>query len=146
MSENSGSKIESKPVGGLVEEIMNRNVVTIQESATIGEAARTMRSRGVGCLIVKRGRELQGIVTERDLVKALADDRLDTSIGKVSSKPLITVGPKSPVSEAAKILASKGIRRLPVVDGDRLVGILTSTDLVRYYAKLSKYAVKNTGP
>jgi CBS domain-containing protein len=138
--------MKPKHAGGLVEEIMNRDVITIQESASIGEAAKTMRSRGVGCLIVKRGRELQGIVTERDLVNALADGRLDTPIGEISSKPLITVGPRSPVNEAAKILASKGIRRLPVVDGERLVGILTSTDLVRYYAKLSKYAVKNIGP
>ncbi|MBS7627134.1 CBS domain-containing protein [Candidatus Bathyarchaeota archaeon] len=144
MSEKSGSN--SKHAGGLVEEIMNRNVLTIQDSASIGEAARLMRSRGVGCLIVKRGRDLHGIVTERDLVKALADDRLDTTVGEVASKPLVTIGPKNPISEAAKILASKGIRRLPVVEGEELTGILTSTDLLRYYAKLSKYTVKNIGP
>lgn len=131
----------------LVENIMNRHVLTVPYSASISEAARAMKRNGVGCVVVQRNSELLGIVTERDVVKILASGRPETStVGNVASKPLVVIGPKDPVNDAAKILSDRGIRRLPVVDGTRLVGMLTSTDLVKFYDKLSKYMIKGVGP
>jgi CBS domain-containing protein len=131
----------------LVEDVMNKHVLTIPHSASIREAARAMKRNGVGCVLVKRNSELLGIVTERDIVKILASGRSETStVGDSASKPLVVVGPKDPVNDAAKILSDRGIRRLPVLDGTRLVGILTSTDLVKFYDKLSKYLMKGVGP
>jgi len=131
----------------LVEDIMNRRVVTISDSASINEAARIMKRSGVGCVVVKRDSDLLGIVTERDVISVLASGRSEAcTLADVISKPLIVVGAKDPVNQAARILADKGIRRLPVVDGTRLVGILTSTDLVKFYDKLSKYMMKSVGP
>ena len=131
----------------LVEEVMNRHVLTIPDSASINEAARTMKRNGVGCVVVKRDSTLIGIVTERDVVRILASGRSETStVNEVASKPIVVVGPKDSVNEAAKILSNKGIRRLPVVEDSQLVGILTSTDLVKFYDKLSKYLMKGVGP
>ena len=131
----------------LVEDVMNKHVLAVPESASINEAARVMKRNGVGCVVVKRNSELVGIVTERDVVRILASGRSETStVGEVASKPIMVVGPKDSVNEAAKILSNKGIRRLPVVDDSRLVGILTSTDLVKFYDKLSKYLMKGVGP
>jgi len=101
----------------------------------------------VGCVVVKRDSELIGIVTERDAVRILASGRSETStVNEVASKPIVVVGPKDSVNQAAKILSNKGIRRLPVVEDSQLVGILTSTDLVKFYDKLSKYLMKGEGP
>jgi CBS domain-containing protein len=131
----------------LVKDIMNTHVVTISQSATISEAARMMKCSGVGCILVKDASDILGIVTERDIVKFLATGHSDMStVGDIASKSVITVGPTETVNEATRILAEKGIKRLPVLDGKCLVGLLTSTDLVRYYNKLSKYALKDEGP
>jgi CBS domain-containing protein len=86
-------------------------------------------------------------VTERDVVRILASGRSETStVNEIASKPIVVVGPKDSVNEVAKILSNKGIRRLPVVEDSQLVGILTSTDLVRFHDKLSKYLMKGVGP
>ncbi len=131
----------------LVEDIMKTRVVTMSESATISEAARMMRRSGIGCVIVKDASNVLGIITERDIVRSLTDGHSDTdTIAEIASKPLTVIGPRDSVSEAARILADKRIKRLPVVDNQRLVGILTSTDLVRFYDKISKYTPKTIGP
>ena len=131
----------------LVEDIMKTRVVTMSESATISEAARMMRRSGIGCVIVKDASNVLGIITERDIVRSLTDGHSDAdTIAEIASKPLTVIGPRDSVSEAAGILADKGIKRLPVVDSQRLVGILTSTDLVRFYDKISKYTPKTIGP
>lgn len=131
----------------LVEDIMNRNVVTVTDSASISEAAAVMKKHSVGCVVIKRNADLLGIVTERDLIRVIASGRSETStVTEVASKPLILIGSKEPAKEAARILVEKGIRRLPVVDGTRLIGILTSTDLFKLYYKSSKYLMKSTGP
>ena len=147
MSEGPGTRSRQRRRESLVEDIMNRNVVTVSESASITEAAAIMKKNDMGCLVVVRGTEPLGIITERDLTRILANGRLDTSsVADLISKPLIVVGPKEPIAKAAKILVDKKIRRLPVAEGSHLVGILTSTDLVRYYDKLSKYMMKPVGP
>jgi CBS domain-containing protein len=131
----------------LVEDIMKTRVVTMSESATISEVARMMRRSGIGCVIVKDASNVLGIITERDIVRSLTDGHSDTdTIAEIASKPLTVIGPRDSVSEAARILADKRIKRLPVVDNQHLVGILTSTDLVRFYDKISKYTPKTIGP
>ncbi|MFH0848600.1 MAG: CBS domain-containing protein [archaeon] len=147
MSEDTGPKLARVTRDVLVEEIMSKPVVTVPGSASIREAARVMKTNSVGCVMVKLKSDLLGIVTERDLVRILANGRSDTStVADVASKPLAVVGPKDSAKEAARILADRGIRRLPVVDGARVVGILTSTDLVRFYDRLSRYMMRGAGP
>jgi len=131
----------------LVEDVMNTRVVTVPDSISINEATRVMRRNGVGCVVVKRNSDVLGIVTERDVIRTIGSGESESSaVSILASKPVVVIGPKDSVTDAARILADKGIKRLPVVDGKELVGILTSTDLVEFYEKLSKHMIKTIGP
>lgn len=114
-----------------VSEIMTKAAVIDQPDDTLAEAARKMWEQQTGSLLVMDGEDLVGIITERDVLKAAATGAsLDgTRISQVMSKDLVTVGPGTSLREAAKVMADRWIRHLPVVDGGRLVGILSQRDL-----------------
>ncbi len=90
-----------------------------------------MWKQQTGSLLVMDGEDLVGIITERDILKAAATGtRLDeTRIAEVMSKDLVTVGPGTSLREAAKVMADRWIRHLPVVDGGKVVGIISQRDL-----------------
>ena len=114
-----------------VSEIMTGAAVTDQSDDTLADAARKMWKQQTGSLLVVDGEDLVGIVTERDVLKAVAASVPldDTRISQVMTKDLITVGPGTSLREAARIMAEKWIRHLPVLDGGKLVGILSQRDL-----------------
>ena len=114
-----------------VSEIMTQAAVIDQPDDTLGEAARKMWEQQTGSLLVIDGDDLVGILTERDILKAVATgSRLEeTRISEVMSKDVVTVGPQTSLREAAKVMADRWIRHLPVLDGGRLVGILSQRDL-----------------
>jgi len=114
-----------------VSEIMTNAAVIDQSDDTLAEAARTMWKQQTGSILVMDGEELVGIITERDILKAAATGtRLDeTRIAEVMSKDLVTVGPGTSLREAAKVMADRWIRHLPVVDGGKVVGIISQRDL-----------------
>src|SRR5207244_9252010 len=93
--------------------------------------ARKMWEQQTGSLLVIDGEDLVGIVTERDILKAVATGSPleETRISQVMSKDLVTVGPGTSLREAAKIMADRWIRHLPVLDNGKLVGILSQRDL-----------------
>ncbi len=115
-----------------VEDIMTKNVITIDEAESIQEAAQMMTDANVGCVIVTRKDVPVGIMTERDFVtKVAAEGRpLFTEVSEVMSLPLTTVDPDETVWDAAEIMRVKGIHKLPVQEGNEIVGIVTTTDLV----------------
>ena len=107
---------------------------TVEEGLTVAFAANVMKERARGSLIVVDEGKPIGIVTERDLVRrVIAEDKSisATKIGDIMSSPLISVGPEATVSSAANVMYKNGIRRLPVIEEARLLGIVTSTDLAR---------------
>ena len=114
-----------------VSEIMTNAAVTDQSDDTLVEAARKMWKQQTGSLLVVDGEDLVGIVTERDILKAVANgiSLNETRISEVMSKDLMTVGPGTSLREAAKVMADKWIRHLPVLDGGKLVGVLSQRDL-----------------
>ena len=114
-----------------VSEIMTQAAVIDQPDDTIAAAARKMWEQQTGSLLVMDGEDLVGIITERDVLKAAATGASmdDTRISQVMSKYLVTVGPGTSLREAAKVMADRWIRHLPVLDGGRLVGILSQRDL-----------------
>ena len=114
-----------------VSEIMTKAAVIDQPDDTLVEAARKMWHQQTGSLLVLDGEELVGIITERDILKAVSSGiSLDqTRISEAMTKDLVTVGPRTSLREAAKIMADRWIRHLPVLDGGKLVGVISQRDL-----------------
>ncbi len=120
-------------VSTFVKDIMKKNVITIDEAESIQEAAQMMTNANVGCVIVTRKDNPIGIITERDFVtKVAAEGRpLFTAVSEIMSLPLTTVNPGDTVWDAADIMRAKGIHKLPVQEGTKIVGIVTTTDFVK---------------
>jgi CBS domain-containing protein len=114
-----------------VSEIMTNAAVTDQSDDTLADAARKMWRQQTGSLLVVDGEDLVGIVTERDVLKAVATGAPlgETRISEVMTKDLVTVGPGTSLREAARVMADKWIRHLPVLDSGKLVGIISQRDL-----------------
>jgi CBS domain-containing protein len=116
-----------------IREVMTKELVTVEPATSVAAAVTVMGMQGVGAvLVIEKGR-LEGIFTERDLVRALSND-----IG-ASSQPVVhwmtrnpvTVGPDVPVEEALEIMLNGNFRHLPVMEGERLVGVVSIRDVSR---------------
>ncbi len=117
-----------------VRDIMSRPPIIAKESDTAMTAAKLMMKHDVGCIIVvdKAGKP-SGIITERDIVERVASKNLvpsDVKVTDAMSKPIIGVLPSTRVNDAAKQMNQSKIRRLAVIDGGKLVGILTMKDIL----------------
>ncbi|MEK9682408.1 MAG: CBS domain-containing protein [Nitrosopumilus sp.] len=116
-----------------VNQVMSKNILTAEKSTSLQDAAQEMKRLGVGCVIVTKESKPIGIITERDFVtKVAADGRpLFTEISEVMSSPLITIEPEETIWEASEIMKEKLIHKLPVIDDGRIVGVITTSDIVR---------------
>jgi CBS domain-containing protein len=115
-----------------VREAMTEKVLTIAQTATVAQAARVMAERGVGSIVVTKGKKPVGILTERDLLmKVVATDAKPSTIrvSKVMSSPVLTVSPEVEITDAARTMIKNKIRRLPVVEKGKLIGIVTASDI-----------------
>lgn len=122
----------------IVKDVMSPNVVVAKPNATIREAAKVMAAAKIGSLIVRKGEKIVGIVTERDLVAAIAkdNDTDETDLEDVMSKPVVTVEPSKTVEEAVDLMIEHKIKKLPVVSDGKLMGIITASDIVVVEPKL----------
>ncbi len=116
-----------------VNQIMNKNVLTADKSVSLQEAALKMTKLNIGCVIVTDDTKPLGILTERDFVtKVAAEGRpLFTEISEIMSSPLITIGPEETIWEASEMMKEKLIHKLPVKENEQIIGIVTTTDIVR---------------
>lgn len=117
----------------LVSDIMKKQVISIDSSLTVQDAAKMMADSQVGCLVVVDKNRPVGILTERDFVTkvALFEKSPATQVREIMTFPLVTISPKETAVKLADLMKEKKIHKVPVTDGDRLVGIVTATDLVR---------------
>ena len=107
--------------------------IVLEESSRVQEAVKAMRENGYGSVIVTKEGKPVGILTERDVlyrVVAEGKDPKNTRIGEVMTTPLITVTPNTKVSDAIAIMSKKGIRRLVVMSGEKIMGIISLMALV----------------
>ncbi len=120
-----------------VRDFMTKNVITIDAQKTVFEAAQLMSQKGTGDLVVMDGKTPVGIVTERDFVRRVIAKRkpLDTKISEIMTTPLWTIYVDASLKEASRKMVSKRIRRLPVIENNKLVGIITATDFARHLSK-----------
>ena len=121
-------------MGTSIKEVMTSEVKACEPNTTVAEAAKLMAKEDIGPVpVVEEGR-LTGIVTDRDIVVRVVAEGRDpnsTTVGEIASSDLVTVSPDDDLDAALQQLARKQVRRIPVVEGDRLVGIVAQADIAR---------------
>ena len=132
-----------------VRDVMTPGPIGVDYDQSVGEAARAMRDWGVGAILVVSNGSLYGLVTDRDLVvRAVAEERgADDPVGPLSSANLVGVDADADVHEAMRLMRQHGVRRLPVLEGGQVAGIVSLGDLAMQdepdlaFAQLSAIAV-----
>ena len=116
----------------LVRDVMSKDVRVVRPDTTAQEIVATMNKFNIGSVIVVQGERPVGIITERDILMRLVEQCLAPQIltaRQLMTSPLITISETASVEEAARLMAKKRIKKLPVIDNDKLVGIMTFTDI-----------------
>jgi CBS domain-containing protein len=114
-----------------VQEIMTRDVLAVEPTTRLPEAAARMHERGVGAVVVVESGRLVGIFTERDVLRAVATGTVDGPVGDTMTRAPETIGQDEATSQAAALMIHGGFRHLPVVAGDDVVGMISIRDLIR---------------
>ena len=118
-----------------VNELMTRDPATVQPGSTATEAAALMKSKDCGSLPIVEGGKVVGIVTDRDIVLRVVAAKKDPATVKISeimTKGPATIGPEATAADASKLMSDKQVRRLPVVENGKLVGMLVIGQLARH--------------
>ena len=115
-----------------VKDIMTTGTKTIDVASTVQDAASVMLKSGIGSLVVTKQGKPVGIVTEGDVSRAVGRGHAPrkTPVKSIMGKPLVTTTREARVEEAARLMASSRIKKLPVVEGGKLIGMVTQTDIV----------------
>jgi CBS domain-containing protein len=122
-----------------VRDVMVREVITVDENSTVKEAVDIMNEFQIGSLIVLERGKAMGIVTERDFLKrviAEGKDIMTTKVKEIMTIPLVVVEPSTDLEEAVKLMFQSKIKKLAVVDANKLVGIVTLTDIARFQPQM----------
>ena len=117
-----------------IEEAMIKSVVTLQEDVSVYEAVKLMNESKIGCLVVLQYGQVVGIVTERDMLERVLEkcrNPKETKVSEIMTKRVIVGKPDMRLDEAAKLMFEKKVKKLPIVEGNHLAGLVTLTDLAR---------------
>jgi len=120
----------------LVKDVMTRALISVDASTTIYQISKMMEQGGMGSILVKKDGVPSGIITDRDFAIKIAahEISMDTPAEKIASYPLQTIKSDDSILDAANLMSSKKIRKLVVTENGKVVGIITSTDLVNQLA------------
>jgi len=122
------------PISAMVKDVATRKLISVDENDSIYDAVVLMTAENIGAIVITSLKKAVGILTERDLMKKVILEGLDsknTKVGEVMSSPLITIRSDASIGEATQLMQLRKIRRLLVEDEDRIVGIITQRDLER---------------
>jgi CBS domain-containing protein len=117
-----------------VREVMTKQPTTVEPDATLGEVATLMKQEDCGSIPVVEGGRLVGIVTDRDIVirgVAAGKDPKNQRVSEIMSAKPVSIGPDEDITAAEKLMGDRQIRRLPVVEGGKLVGLLVTAQIAR---------------
>jgi CBS domain-containing protein len=132
-----------------VEELMTPNPVTLEETASVLDAARAMRDKDIGVVVIVGNGEVRGILTDRDIVVRVVAEGRDpqsTRVGEFASRDLVTVSPDEPADEALRLMRERSIRRVVVTKSGRAVGILSLGDVAKERGASGALADISTAP
>jgi CBS domain-containing protein len=115
----------------LVKDVMNKNVVVAKPVVTLREAAKVMGEMNMGSLVIMEGDKIVGIITSTDILKAIGEgkDPDKVTIGEIATKNVITIQADEPLEKAVDLMVKNKIKRLPVMMNEKLVGIITVSDI-----------------
>ncbi len=115
-----------------VHQVMKNSILSIDSSAPAYEAAKMMEDTKVGALVVMENNQPVGIITDRDFaIKVVAHSfPRDTPVRRIMSQPITSIGPHATLWVAAELMSSAKLRKLPVIDDGKVIGIITATDLI----------------
>jgi len=128
---HSDHLITSSRVWLEVKDVMNKNVITISPDETIISAAKLISENNVSCIVVSDNSSVVGILTEKDFLARISGDSDGTTVAETMSCPVYSISPDLSIFDASRIMETKHIKQLPILDGKQLVGIVTQTDLTR---------------
>ncbi len=118
----------------LVKDVMTKNVISAPRDMPLREAAEIMADNHIGCLVIKSGGKVSGIITDRDILVFIADSgHRNIDLYKVKDAMTdyaVTIRPGNPVEKAVQLMTENRIKKIPVVDDERLVGIITMSDII----------------
>ena len=117
-----------------IKELMVKNVVTVPSNVPVRKAVKLMNKKRIGCLVVIDYGQITGILTERDILKRVVEEGKNpqkTKISQIMTKHVIVGNPNMELTEAAKLMFVNRVKKLPLVDGRHLVGLVTLTDIAR---------------
>ncbi|WP_299292985.1 cyclic nucleotide-binding/CBS domain-containing protein [Nitrosopumilus sp.] len=119
-----------------VKEVMKNTIISVDSSVTATDAAKMMEDTGVGAIVVLEQNVPVGIITDRDFaIKITAHSYpIDTPVRRIMSSPLISIDPNSDLWVASDLMSTRNVRKLPVLDDDKVVGIITASDIVKHIA------------
>jgi CBS domain-containing protein len=117
-----------------IEKLMTRNVITLPADASVYDAVKLMNKNKIGCLVVVDNSHIVGILTERDLLERVLEkcrNPKETRISEIMTRHVITGKPDMELSEATEVMFKNKVKKLPIIEKNRLVGIVTLTDIAR---------------
>lgn len=117
-----------------IEKLMVKSVITLPVDASAYDAVKLLNKNKIGCLVVVYNREIVGILTERNLLERVLEkcrNPKETGISEIMTKHVIVGKPDMELSEATRLMFENKVKKLPIIDGNRLVGIVTLTDIAR---------------
>ena len=119
-----------------IADVMTKSVISVDASMTVNESAKMMVDAKVGAVIVMENNTPVGIVTDRDFaVKVVAQEYdVSTPVKQIMSSPLFTINSDESIRTAADLMHDRGIRKLPVMDNEKIIGMITATDIVNLLA------------
>jgi len=115
-----------------VKDVMFEEVITVEPATKIRDAVELMNKNEIGCLVVTRKGKPVGIMTERDVLKKIVcqcKNPEQTRVSEIMSEPLVVGKVDMDLQEAARLMLRRNIKKLPIVDGEKLVGLITLTDI-----------------
>jgi len=125
-----------------LKDVMTKDVITVGERAAVKTVVELMSKNDIGCLVVMKGKEPVGIVTERDLLrrvllspkntgKTKVEDMLMRKVSEIMSQPLIVGKPQTELRDGVRLMAERKIKKLPIVENGQLLGLVTYTNIIR---------------
>ena len=129
----------------LVKEAMTKKVIVINPDTTIKDAAKIMSQYRVGSIVVLEDEKLVGIITELDIIWKVVAGELDpktTLVRDVMSKNVVTINADQTLEDATDVMVENKIKKLPVIEGNKIIGIITATDIISIQPKLIESLAK----